>query len=53
MGIIGEDMTAYGVNTNMVKDKEGQRERIRVADLTCVNKSENKEDDLIYVLFES
>lgn len=34
--VIGEDIRACGVSKNMVRDREGRGEGIRVADSTCV-----------------
>lgn len=36
MGVIEENIRTCGVDGNVVSDKEGQRDRIQVANSTCM-----------------
>lgn len=45
MGVIGTDMRACGVDENMVRDKKGWRERMRIhLSPTACDGGEDKED---------
>lgn len=44
MRVIEEDMSACGVNKNVISDREGRRERIRVFDFTCGGEDNEEEE---------
>lgn len=47
MGVIGKDMRTRWVDEYMIMDSEEWKERIRVADSTCMEWDEDKEGDLL------